>query len=124
MGVLALRNFLESRLWCHYWRETVIPLKLLVVYPKQNGEKFSDLGDWSLKRHTFALTECTDRRRIHVTPVLRSAKRVPANVRRLNNISDVVFYCSVGERSRALALLNASWFKNENNKHAGNSKHI
>ena len=29
-------------------------------------------------------------------PVLRSAKRAPANVRRLNNISDVIFYCSVG----------------------------
>ena len=41
-------------------------------------------------------------------PVLRSAKRVPANVRRLNNSSDVIFYCSVGERSRALALLNAA----------------
>ena len=40
--------------------------------------------------------------------VLRSAKRAPANVRRLNNISDVIFYCSVGERSRALALLNGA----------------
>ena len=40
--------------------------------------------------------------------VLRSAKRAPANVRRLNNISDVIFYCSVGERSRALALLHAA----------------
>ena len=40
--------------------------------------------------------------------VLRSAKRAPANVRRLNNISDVIFYCLVGERSRALALLNAA----------------
>ena len=42
------------------------------------------------------------------TPVLRSAKRAPANVRQLNNISDVIFYCSVGERWRALALLNAA----------------
>ena len=41
-------------------------------------------------------------------PVLRSAKRAPSNVRRLNNSSDVIFYCSVGERSRALALLNAA----------------
>ena len=40
--------------------------------------------------------------------MLRSAKRAPANIRRLNNISDVIFYCSVGERSRALALLNAA----------------
>ena len=40
--------------------------------------------------------------------VLRSAKRTPANIHRLNNISDVIFYCSVGERSRALALLNAA----------------
>ena len=41
--------------------------------------------------------------------VLRSAaKRAPANVRRQNNISDVIFYDSVGERSRALALLNAA----------------
>ena len=42
------------------------------------------------------------------TPVLRSAELAPANVRRLNNISDVIFYCSVGERSQALALLNAA----------------
>ena len=35
--------------------------------------------------------------------VLRSAKRAPANIRRLNNISGVIFYCS-----RALALLNAA----------------
>ena len=41
-------------------------------------------------------------------PVLRSAKRAPAIVRPLNNSSDVIFYCSVGERSRALALLNAA----------------
>ena len=40
--------------------------------------------------------------------MLRSANRAPANVRRLNNSSDVIFYCSVGERSRALALLNAA----------------
>ena len=40
--------------------------------------------------------------------VLRSAKRTLANVRRLNNSSDVIFYCSVGERSRALSLLNAA----------------
>ena len=40
--------------------------------------------------------------------MLHSAKRAPANVRWLNNISDVIFYCSVGERSRALALLNAA----------------
>ena len=45
---------------------------------------------------------------VTVTPVLRSVKRAPANVRGLNNISDVIFYCSVGERSRALALLNAA----------------
>ena len=37
-----------------------IPFKLLSVYFKQNGEKFSDLGNWSLSRHTSALTECTD----------------------------------------------------------------
>ena len=43
-------------------------------------------------------------------PVLRSAMRAPAKVRQLNNISDVIFYCSVGERSRALALLNAALF--------------
>ena len=42
------------------------------------------------------------------TPKLRSAKQAPANVRRLNKISDVIFYCSVGERSQALALLNAA----------------
>ena len=50
-----------------------------------------------------------------ITPVLRSAKRAPANIRRLNNISDVIFYCSVGDCSRALALLNAARFlTNEN----------
>ena len=43
-----------------------------------------------------------------INSVLRSAKRAPAKVRRLNNISDIIFYCSVGERSRALALLNAA----------------
>ena len=43
-------------------------------------------------------------------PVLRSATRAPAKVRQLNNISDVIFYCLVGERSRALALLNAALF--------------
>ena len=40
--------------------------------------------------------------------VLRSAKRAPANVRRLNNRKWRQSYCSVGERSRALALLNAA----------------
>ena len=44
------------------------------------------------------------------TTVLRSAKRAPANIRRLNNIFDVIFYCSFGERSRALALLNAAQY--------------
>ena len=43
-----------------------------------------------------------------VNAVLRSAKQAPANVRQLNNIPDVIFYCSVGERSWALALLNAA----------------
>ena len=35
-----------------------------------------------------------NRRSEKLTPELRSAKRGPANVRRLNNISDVNFYCS------------------------------
>ena len=43
-----------------------------------------------------------------LSTVLRSAMRAPAKVRQLNNISDVIFYCSVGERSRALTLLNAA----------------
>ena len=42
------------------------------------------------------------------TTVLRSAKRAPANARRLNNRKWRQSYCSVGERSRALALLNAA----------------
>ena len=42
------------------------------------------------------------------TPVLRSAKRAPANVRRLNNRKWRQRYCLVGELSRALALLNAA----------------
>ena len=41
-------------------------------------------------------------------PVLRSAKRAPANVRRLNNRKWRQRYYLVGERSRALALLNAA----------------
>ena len=45
---------------------------------------------------------------IGTTPVLRSAKRAPANVRRLNNRKWRQRYCSAGERSRALALLNAA----------------
>ena len=40
--------------------------------------------------------------------MLRSAKRAPANVRRLNNRKWRQSYCSVDERSRALALLNAA----------------
>ena len=40
--------------------------------------------------------------------VLRSAKRAPANVRRLNNRKWRQRYCLVSERSRALALLNAA----------------
>ena len=39
-----------------------------------------------------------------IISVLRSAKQAPANVCRLNNISDVIFYCSVAERSRARSL--------------------
>ena len=50
---------------------------------------------------TFGMTH-------HCIPVLRSAKRAPANVRRLNNRKCRQRYCSVGERSRALALLNAA----------------
>ena len=42
------------------------------------------------------------------SPVLRSVKRAPANVRRLNNRKWRQRYCLVGERSRALALLNAA----------------
>ena len=44
------------------------------------------------------------------SPVLRSAKRVPANVRQLNNRKWRQSYCLVGERSRALALLNAALY--------------
>ena len=52
-------------------------LKLLAVCLKQNGEKFPNLGDWSVNRHTSALSECTDCsavfkfRRLHVPPVSR-----------------------------------------------------
>ena len=42
--------------------------------------------------------------------VLRSAKRAPANVRRLNNRKWRQIYCSVSKRSRALGLLNAALF--------------
>ena len=46
-------------------------------------------------------------------PVLRSAKRAPANVRRLNNRKWRQRYCLVGERSRALALLNEALYFTE-----------
>ena len=48
---------------------------MLAIYLEQNGEKFPDLGDSSLNRHTSALTEFTDWsavfkfRREHVTSV-------------------------------------------------------
>ena len=45
---------------------------------------------------------------VMLTAVLRLAKRAPANVRRLNNRKWRQSYCSVGERSRAHALLNAT----------------
>ena len=42
------------------------------------------------------------------SPVLRSTKRAPANARRHSNRKWRQRYCLVGERSRALALLNAA----------------
>ena len=50
---------------------------------------------------------------VNKVPVLRSSKRAPANVRRLNNRNIRQRYCSVGERSRALALLNAAMVRRE-----------
>ena len=44
--------------------------------------------------------------------MLRSAKRAPGNVRRLNNRKWRQRYCLVGKRSRALALLNAAQYYN------------
>ena len=43
-----------------------------------------------------------------IRQVLRSAKRAPVNVRRLNNRKWRQRYCLVGERLQALALLNAA----------------
>ena len=58
-------------------------------FPNSSTKGRCETSDWSL-------------------PVLRSAKRAPANVRRLNNRKWRQRYCLVGERSRALALLNAA----------------
>ena len=44
----------------------------------------------------------------HVSTGAAFSKASARDVRRQNNISDVIFYFSVGERSRALALLNAA----------------
>ena len=57
---------------------------------------------WLCLRHNGTTKLC-----LHYT-VLRSAKRAPATVRRLNNRKWRQRYCLVGERSRALALLNAA----------------
>lgn len=43
-----------------------------------------------------------------VKPEANLAERVPANDCPLSNNFDVIFYCSVGERSEALTLLNAA----------------
>ena len=72
----------------------IITPKHFGVGHRQTGEP-SRLGDYIL---TIQGEE----------PVLRSAKRAPANVRRLNNRKWRQRYCSVGECSRALALLNAA----------------
>ena len=45
-----------------------------------------------------------------VIPEACSVERAPASARLLNNSYDVGFYCSTGERSRALALLNAALY--------------
>ena len=44
------------------------------------------------------------------SPVLHSAERALANVYLLNNSFDVIFYCSEGERSQMLILLNAALY--------------
>ena len=52
-----------------------------------------------------------------------SAKRVPANVRRLNNRKWRKRYCLVGEHSRALALLNTALIsKGNHHTNFGNSQ--
>ena len=62
-------NMYTAKQICLFWSTVVFsglasnrppPLILLHVYLKQNGEKFPDLGDRYLNRHTSALTECTD----------------------------------------------------------------
>ena len=94
------------------WQAMIISLtKIIITYLRSLAVSgcetvfginavFSSFKLAALQRFTITI--------IRRLPVLRSAKRAPANVRQLNNISDVVFYCSVGERSRALALLNAA----------------
>ena len=57
---------------------------------------------------TFVISEVTFAAWTAGIPVLRSAKRTPAYVRRLNNRKRRQRYCLVGERSRALAMLNAA----------------
>ena len=71
------RSFLGSRLWRNYLRVIVITIKLSAAYHKTKWWEVTRPGDWSLNRHTSALTECTDWsevfkfRRIHVEEVSR-----------------------------------------------------
>ena len=50
-----------------------------------------------LELYVFGLRK-DDINTYNIIHVYGSAKRAPANVRQLNNISDVIFFCSVGER--------------------------
>ena len=63
--------------------------------------------DWQSNKFVKTNKQTGNRKQSKRT-VLRSAKRAPANVRRLNNRKWRQRYCSVGECSRALALLNAA----------------
>ena len=84
---------------------------LIIFFSSLKQEIFGKHGPlWIRVRHFIQVSHFSSLELIGLSwsPVLRSAKRAPANIRQLNNISDVIFYCSVGERSRALALLNAA----------------
>ena len=72
------------------------------IFNKIQLQLTTKLDDTQRIRRISRATKCC------VHPVLRSAKRAPSNVRRPNNRKWRQRYCLVGERLRALALLNAA----------------
>ena len=76
----------------------------LVHFLWHDDQKLNIFYNKVFKNKTFL----KNKRKRTCISVLRSAKRAPANVHRLSNRKWRQRYCLVGERSRALALLNAA----------------